>query len=159
MNLQYFSNLTNIDELKTVYRELTKKHHPDICGDDGTAMKVINAEYNYILKHGIKTKEGENLNADEIILEEEFRSIVEQTAILSGLITEICGKWLWFTGETYTHKATLKSLGCFFSKKKVAWYWRKEDSRTNSRGTQTLEEIRSSYGSIKISGKTQLCFA
>ena len=41
---KYFKNITSFDELKTQFRELLKKNHPD-NGGDSEAMKEINCEY------------------------------------------------------------------------------------------------------------------
>ncbi len=158
MILHYFTNLSDLSELKSAYRALTKQYHPDITGDNGEAMKKINAEYDWILKHGIKSSEGINLNDDEIILEKAYREVVERTACLEGLIVELCGRWIWFTGATYQWKGILKELGCFFSSKKSAWYWRPEEEKVFSRTKLSLEEIRRLHGSKQLSG-TQLKLA
>lgn len=41
---KYFKNITSYENLKTTYKELLKKHHPDNGGDLET-MKEINVEY------------------------------------------------------------------------------------------------------------------
>jgi hypothetical protein len=157
MILHYFSHVSDIDDLKSAYRALTKKHHPDITGDDGAAMRIINAEYDWILEHGIQNKKtGENFSPDEINLEKEYREVVEKTACLEGLIVELCGSWIWFTGQTYVWKDVLKGLGCFFSSKKSAWYWRPETEQSRNRSKYTLEEIRRIHGRVQIAGQSQL---
>lgn len=53
----YFHNIQSITELKKQYRNLAKKHHPDIANDNGEKMQQINDEYNKIYK---KFKEANN---------------------------------------------------------------------------------------------------
>ena len=153
MILHFFSQLEDIQELKSAYRALTKKHHPDITNDNGDAMKKINAEYDWILKNGIKSKDGINLNEDEIILEKEYRDVVENTCALDGLIVELFGRWIWFTGETYKWKHILKDLNCKFSGKKSAWYWRPDEEKVFSRKKLTMDEIRRLHGTKQFSYK------
>lgn len=44
---QFFSGCTNWKQVKSRYRELMKKYHPDTGGNE-EASKKINAEYNYL---------------------------------------------------------------------------------------------------------------
>lgn len=48
MVLIYFKSVTNINELKTEFKRLAKRNHPD-CGGSVEVMSAINAEYEYML--------------------------------------------------------------------------------------------------------------
>jgi hypothetical protein len=128
---------------KTAYREACKKYHPDInpAGDD--MMKLVNAAYDVIREYQGEIKDqqtdyGEALNA-----------ALNAVFGLSGLIVEICGAWVWITGNTKEHKDRLKNAGFKWANKKQAWYFRPEEYRSRSKGSSTLDEIREKYGSTR----------
>jgi len=140
--MQYFKDVKNLEDLKNIYKELCKKHHPDLGGDT-EIMKEINTQYSKLLKKGNFDFE---FTTEEI--EEALRDIIEKTISFEGLIVEICGRWVWFTGNTYGWKEQLNELGCHYSGKKKAWYWRPEDEAKKGRHKPiSLVEIRSKYGS------------
>lgn len=142
--MNYFKNVTDLDNLKKQFRDLCKKHHPDLGGDIET-MKAINNEYTELLNNPGAFNDFDFENSS-VEIEEQHRNIIEQTIIYEGLIVEICGRWIWFTGETRKYKEQLKALGCFFASKKVAWYWRPEDEKRKGGKPVPLDQIRSKYG-------------
>lgn len=156
MKIQYLTGVANLDELKTVYRDLCKKYHPDL-GGDVEIMKIINAEYAYLLTTGNFDFTTSKTSAE---IEEAIRAIIERATVLNGLVIELCGRWVWFTGATYQWKDQLKALGCFFASKKKAWYWRPADEeRKGSHKPMPLDAIRAKYGSIEFETKEVACLA
>ena len=146
--MKYFMNCKTLDELKREYRRLAMIHHPDVGGDLET-MKAINAEYDEM--HEI-LKAAHNQQADEhhqtTETPDEFRDIVERLLRMDGLEVELCGSWLWIGGNTREHKDELKAAGCRWSSNKKLWYWHHaEEGRRWHRGTKTINQIRSKYGS------------
>ena len=149
--MNYFKNIKTLDELKAAYRRLVMQHHPDRGGDTAT-MQQINAEYDE-LHEVLKNKH--NATADEFHqtteTPEEFRQIIELLLKLQGLTVELCGSWLWISGDTLQHKDKLKAAGCRWSASKKMWYWRHaEESQKWHRGKSTINEIRYKYGSQVI---------
>jgi hypothetical protein len=149
--MTFFSFGTQIKELKARYRELCKKFHPDLGGDLET-MKTINAEYEQALKSArtedFKTKQDRPLSEDEIRVEKDIMEVVQRIIALKGLIIEVCGRWIWVTGETLTWKEQLKALKFSWASGKKAWYWRPNDARVFSKHRIPLDRIRQKYGSI-----------
>ena len=86
-------------------------------------------------------------------IEEALRDIIEKTCVFKGILVEICGRWAWFTGETWRYKKQLKEFGCFWSGKKRAWYWRPQDEKRKRWSSMSLEEIRGKYGSKVVKTK------
>lgn len=60
-----FKSVEGLNEAKKVYKELAKKLHPDIGGDN-EMFKLLNEVYNNILENGLNF-----LNEDEFDLELE----------------------------------------------------------------------------------------
>lgn len=153
MEYQYFKFVTDLENLKSQYRELCKKHHPDL-GGDVEIMKQINIEYSTRLKSGQFNVEFEDSNSN-IDIEESLRDIIEKTVTMKKIIIEICGRWVWFSGETWRYKTILKSLGCLWSKNKNAWYWKPSTDKYKFHKPLTTEQIRLKYGSTIV--KTKDC--
>jgi hypothetical protein len=82
----------------------------------------------------------------------ELETVLDALYALDGLTVEVCGNWIWITGETRKHAAALgkNGLGCFYACKKKAWYYRPEEHKSGNRGQVfSMEEIRCKYGSHK----------
>lgn len=153
---KYFENVRTLDELKAEYRRLAMKHHPDRGGDVET-MKAINAEHDALFEI---LKKQHNDSADEYHqtteTAEEFREVIAALLKLDGLTVELCGCWLWISGNTREHKEALKAAGCRWSKQKMMWYWRHpEDKRSYYRSKSTISDIRQKYGSQVFRGATE----
>lgn len=152
--MKYFAACTTLDELKKEYRRLAMIHHPDHGGDTAT-MQAINGEYSEAFA---RLKNQHNAAADEAHqtteTPEEFITIISQLLRFPGLIVELCGSWLWITGETYAIKDQLKAAGCRWSSSKKAWYWHHpEEGHRWHKGTATMSDIRTKYGSQTYKGR------
>jgi hypothetical protein len=153
-----FDNLTS-DEARSLYRKLARENHPDFGGDLRT-MQQINAEYAEYSANAAKcdartrqTKahaEGKKSAADFHDIDElgeVLRVKVEELLNISPeLIVEVCGLWIWVTGETKKHHAEIKAIeGMRYAPEKLAWYFAAVPSFNRTR--RTMDEIRSMHGS------------
>lgn len=152
----YFNNPANLDELKKQYKHLAQKHHPDVGGDTAT-MQAINAEYEErfeVLKRTQNTQAAEDATGKTRATTEsagDFIAIVSILLSLDGLEVELCGRWLWIGGNTRVHKEALKAAGCRWSSSKKLWSWHfAEDGDRWHRGTKSMSQIRSKYGSTSF---------
>jgi calcineurin-like phosphoesterase family protein len=144
---KFFKNVKTIEELKKEYRRLAFQFHPDRGGDLET-MKVLNTEYDEMLKVLAHTA---NKEQEELRYAEEFKEVIEQLINCAGLEIEICGSWLWVSGNTFQHKALLKELGFQWRKKKSMW-----SLGTLAGGKHKewdMDRIRNTFGSEKIASK------
>ena len=152
--MTYFKNCRTAEELKKEYRKLAMKLHPDIVGGDGEDFKVMQAEFEKLwerLKDVHQTAEGKTYTAKQETAEtpQEFIHIINVLITLVGVEVEICGKWIWVSGNTKAHKETLKQLKFKWAHKKQAWYYHAEPYKKKSHVDYTLDEIRDMFGSQK----------
>ena len=158
--MKYFEGIESLRALKELYHKLAKKYHPDREGGSEAIMKEINNEYDIMFE---RLKKMNNINAgagqqgykhtEE--KPETFRNIIDQLMKCDGLEIEICGYWVWLTGNTYEHRELIKNIGFKFSSGKKAWYFDTLGGMKKKfyRGNTPMDEIRAKYGSIKYTGK------
>lgn len=150
---RFFSNVKTLDELKKLYRELAQKLHPD-KGGSTEDMKALNAEYDEVFKRvkNFRTAaSGEVYESENAEAPEDFREVIEKIIMLNIKI-EICGSWIWVTGNTYPVRGQLKEAGFYWSKNKSAWYWHSPENASRSRKRMSLDEIRAFHGSQVVKG-------
>ena len=154
--MKFFNDCQTLDELKKAYRIAAMKHHPDRGGDTAT-MQAINSEYEVRfeqLKHQHNARAAEDTSGKTRATSEnagDFILIVNELLKLDGIEVELCGRWLWISGDTKPHKDRLKAIGCRWCSKKKLWSWHFEgDGEAFSRGKRTMEQIRNKYGSTRF---------
>lgn len=126
---------------KAAYREACKKYHPDVNPVGEDMMKLVNQAYDALQDHSGEIKEQQTDYGD--LLNDALNAVFG----LCGLVIEICGAWVWITGNTREHKDVLKAAGFKWASKKKAWYFRPEEFRSRSKGEKSLDDIREKYGS------------
>ena len=129
--------------IKAAYRKACSLYHPDRNPAGTEMMKAVNEAYEVL-----KDFEG-NLEGSEQNYGEELNDALNSIYSLDGLDIEICGSWVWVTGDTKTHKEALKEAGFKWARQKKAWYLRPEGDKRRYRGNCTLDEIREKHGSKK----------
>ena len=134
---------TFFTECRTLDERLAMLHHPDKGGDTAT-MQLINTEYEAIMKNPFFGfwKAREEAKTDFI----QFPEIINQI-IRFDINIEVCGNWIWLSGNTFACKDELKKIGFFFAPKKSMWYWRPRDFKSSNKDPKDMDYIRSKYGS------------
>lgn len=140
-----------LEELKAMYKRLAMQNHPDLGGSTET-MQEINTEYETLfsrLKNVHRNASGEQYTADNDNDETaaDFVDIIDKLIKLPGIIVELCGSWLWITGETRAVKDELKAIGFRWSSNKKAWYYHKGEYSKRGSKKCSLDDIRDMYGS------------
>ena len=106
-----FEACKNLEELKNLYRNLSKKHHPDVGGDTET-MKEVNALYSEYAKKLEEEKEDS----------QKFTDLIDEV-LKHNVNVDIVGTWVWVYGEeTKAIKETFKSMRVRWSAKHKKWY-------------------------------------
>lgn len=154
----YFTGCTTLESLKVRYREMAKALHPDLHPELGDApMQALNAQFDALSAKLSRVSadgcteatEQEAREAQEVA--EAFRAAVFAIIHLQGLNVELCGSWLWVSGNTYPHREALKAAGYRWASKKGMWYWRPEEAAcAHHRRGASMAEIRMKYGSERI---------
>ena len=151
--MRYFEGLSDEREIKVRYKELAKEHHPD-KGGCSEVMKEINNQYEDVIRGcyqlaGKSITEIDELLSNDAVMREKLSAIL----LIDGIVIELCGSWLWVTGDTMSCKARLKELGFFWAVKKRAWYFHTEEKKRKYRKGMELNLIREKYGSQAIKKK------
>ena len=146
----YFKDCTTLDEAKALYKKLAFQLHPDVSGyaseedfkemqNQFEAFKPVTEKY--------KT-EFETHNAHQ------FMDIINDLMqIKYDIIIEVCGSFIWLSGETRNAKEEIKAIKneafkpAQFHKKKLMWFFAPVDYRRFSNKEFDMDEIRGKYGS------------
>lgn len=150
-------NGNTLDDLKSAYRAACKKYHPDINPNGLELMKVINTAYSFLKKNVNKWSHTQQTN--DIGIDDILQGIFDKIKHFSEIKSEVCGSWLWVSGQTWRYKKQLKEFGFRWAPKKTQWYWRPEGYRKRSRRVFSMSEIRKTFGSVELDQDLQSALA
>lgn len=153
VEIVYFKGVFGLEAIRKFYVELAKKNHPDV-GGSVEAMQAINAEYEYLITSGLQNdpKAGGKNYADSVAIDAALQAKVNAIIHLVGIEIEVCGLWIWVSGETRQYKEYLKANGFWWAAVKKQWYFAGKKVYTHGR-TSTMDTIRTKYGSTKVNSK------
>lgn len=134
------------ESIKLSYRKLCSEYHPDRNPLGLHMMQLINAAYE-ILKDTSGSAEEEAESFSENILN-ALRAVAEL-----GLTIELCGTWVWVSGDTKPHREIFKANKFKWAPKKGMWYFHSGERRSFSRGKYSIDDIRSMHGSKSVNVK------
>ena len=159
--LKWFKDCKTLEEAKELYKKLCRQFHPDMNESDTTeTMKSINNEFEQVFKtlknkHRADTDtttDNKENGAETTETPAEFMNIINTLISCEGLEINLCGTWLWITGNTFIHKDKIKGLGFRYASKKKAWYWHSPEDACKSRKNLSLDEIKNKYGCQSFAG-------
>ena len=157
---KWFRDCKTCEAGKARYRDLVRQYHPD-NGASGEEMKEITVEFKIWFerfKNIHETAKGETYTQETESTEtpEDFMDIINNLSTIPNISVEICGTWLWISGNTYPVRTQLTSFGCRWSKGKKKWYWTTDEYSRVRYKTPTMAQIRQMYGSQKVKFSTRL---
>ncbi len=138
------------DTIKAAYRKACSIYHPDRNPAGLEMMKLVNQAYD-ALKNETGTAQIKD-SADLSSYGEDIFNALSQIIHL-GFDVEICGAWVWLHGDTRPHREILKAAGFRWAPKKMLWYFRPADYKSKGRGKFSMDEIRNTHGSEKVTMK------
>lgn len=157
MKFKYFKAAwdTTIEEAKRQYHKLVFEHHPD-RGGSNDALVQINAEWDYLKTHNFNIHESMSGSVytderqdvpDEVTA--RFEQVINELISMDGIGIEICGSFIWISGETYPWKDQLKALGFKWARRKKRWFLapQRKGKRNNN---WSMEKIRAHHGSVVV---------
>ena len=135
--MKWFTNVRTVEELRKQYRQLMKKHHPDVGGSTEDA-KQINAEYDRLYavlsrQEAQERPQGEQDTTEDKAAEDKaIRAVLDALAGIDADV-EIIGSWVWVTRNSFPYKELLKSLNFRYASRKRAWYFHADEYHRRSK--------------------------
>jgi len=160
MKIEYLKGILSLEDLKKEFKKLAFKFHPDL-GGSVAAMQQLNNEYDFLSERLSNTAKAHNeaeknkaykdrkywgYETSETAI--KYRTIIEALIKYKDLTIEICGSWLWISGNTKDHKDLLKGLGLRWARNKGMWYL--GESTGHRHKPLDMNDIRSKYGSTEF---------
>ncbi|MFB1079520.1 DnaJ domain-containing protein [Photobacterium damselae] len=157
MNILNLSGTVTQKEIKAAYKKASLTFHPDRNSAGSEMMKVINEAYSTLKAFGNDsvTNTSDNFCNYGEVLNEKLNAFFDLN--LDDLIVELCGNWIWITGNTKPYSKLLgkNGIGFYYASKKKAWYFRPEDYKSFNRKEMSLDEIRINHGSSSVQRRTR----
>jgi hypothetical protein len=146
--LKEFKGIEGINEAKKIYKQLAKKLHPDVGGDE-ESFKLLNAIYTDLIEHKIYF-------SNDFKIDIELEKVISLILHFENITIELVGSWIWVSGDTKEIKDKLKELGFKWAMKKKMWYYGEMKSKNPT--PKSMEEIKSKYGSetLKTNDKKKI---
>ena len=161
--MKWFQEIKDLNELRKLYRKLVVKHHPDNGGSED-AIKEINAEYDILFKQfkssyenseSYKNTTEKQRQSYDSVKDKMLREMIVKLCRYPGLVVEICGVWIWVSGNTKAYKDELKSLGLHYASSKKCWYIHYDDYVKYGKRPASMSYIRNRYGSMVVHAGTK----
>jgi len=140
----------SFEDIKLAYRKASAKYHPDRNPAGLEMMKLVNNAYQALSDY-VAGSVGVETGGEDVSLGDELNAALNAVIDL-GLTIEICGSWIWVSGDTRPHKEILKEANYRWAPKKLMWSFCGGE-RTSSRGKMSMDDIRNRHGSQTVKNK------
>ena len=130
------------------YRRAAMKYHPD----RGGSLQMMQAVNEALETLQAALDQGQTFEPNETQSDygDELNAAIRAIIDLPGIVIEICGSWVWVSGDTRPHKDVIKAAGFKWAPKKAMWHFRPAEYKSHfSRGRMDMDDIRNKYGSSR----------
>lgn len=153
MNILGLTILTQ-ESLKQAYKKACSRYHPDRNPGGLEMMKAVNVAYD-TLKNLPDDQDKTQGTGENHFFGDLLNDAINAVIQLEGIQIEICGNWVWLSGDTKPHKETIKAAGYYWASKKFMWYFRPEEWKSKNKSSWSINKIRDHHGSQTVQGKRQ----
>lgn len=151
LNILGLASSATFQDIKIAYRRACMAYHPDRNPAGLEMMKLINAAW-ACLSDFVPGSEKDAFDASSYGTE---LNAALNAIINLGLEIEICGSWVWVSGDTRPHREVLKASGFKWAPKKMMWNFRPPEWKSFSRGKFSMDDIRERHGSVTVKTNQQ----
>lgn len=141
-----------IEVIKAAYKVAAKTFHPDVNPAGSEMMVMVNLANETLMKESLPfdLKFANSTNYGQAI-SDALNSIIN----CQGIDIEVCGSWVWVSGDTKPYRQIFKDNGFKWSGPKKKWYYRPNYAKRRFKGKlASMDEIRNKYGSESVKTKT-----
>lgn len=153
--MQYYNNITTLNDLKNEFRNLCLKLHPDTSGYDSQQDFItMHKEFKTV---AMRLKNTSTHTSDKTFNADKFYNIVKLFDGLENIAINFIGSFIWLTdievGAMYKQKDIIKAIKIEglnaprWAKKKVSWYFSPIDYKQVGSKNKSLEQLKATYGS------------
>lgn len=151
----YFKDCRTLDEARKTYYRLAMKFHPDKGGDEELFKELANQFHSFKPSQLKYEKEFNDWSS------KAYADIIVALMEIPDITIEICGSWIWISGDTRTRKNLIKLAPTNdyyqrgFSAQKAMWYFSPRGYKKRSAEELDMETIRNIYGSDAFRSRQQ----
>lgn len=157
-----FNQFNTVSEVKQAFKKLAFQYHPDRKNGSHEAFVSMQAAYLAKLKSlNGQTSAGFDNKTHTYYYNQAVESEVMEkiTELLNLKATdieiELCGVWLWVSGNTRAYKDQLKELALRWHPKRSKWYFHTKTNRKRKMSKMSFDQIRFAYGSKSFEAEKQ----
>lgn len=159
--IAYFAHCADVAAIKSEYKRLALRYHPDRPGGDTATMQEINAQYKRALagQHGKTSTDEQGQEHTYYYKEAAEQAIIDKITevIQSGILGAnvelwLIGTWLWVKGDTKPHRQKLgkEGLGFMWNHNRQCWQWHLPTKWRSNASPHGFEYLASKYGAAHI---------
>jgi hypothetical protein len=140
-------------DIKSAYKAFVRKYHPDVNPDGLELMKLGNLAWEVIMQNlDYIDREWAKVNGEkpEASIPEEIAEMFAKIRHFPNITAELCGIWIWVSGDTKPLAKEFKRLGFRWAFKKRMWSWHPSCYIKIGRSEWSMSEIRSTWGSQEL---------